>query len=78
MRDRQSFSAYMRGFFHNWKGKMWFFLNMFFTIMYLMWRIFFTIPFEYGMVSVILIQQTGKMFVGLVDDRHGACYALLL
>ena len=52
MRDRQSFSAYMRGFFHNWKGKMWFFLNMFFTIMYLMWRIFFTIPFEYGMVSV--------------------------
>ncbi|MDE7359238.1 MAG: glycosyltransferase, partial [Lachnospiraceae bacterium] len=52
-REREGFGAYMRGFFHNWKGKVWFFLNMFFTIMYLMWRVFFTIPFEYGIVSVV-------------------------
>lgn len=52
MQERESFGAFMRGFFHNWKGKIWFFLNMFFTVMYLMWRIFFTIPFGYGIVSV--------------------------
>ncbi len=52
-REREGFGAYMRGFFHNWKGKIWFFVNMFFTIMYLMWRIFFTIPFEYGIVSIV-------------------------
>ncbi len=52
-RERESFGAYMRGFFHNWKGKIWFLLNMFFTIMYLMWRVFFTIPFEYGIVSIV-------------------------
>ena len=26
---------------------------MFFTIIYLVWRIFFTIPFEYGIVSIV-------------------------
>lgn len=52
MQERESFGAFMRGFFRNWKGKIWFFLNMFFTIMYLMWRTFFTIPFGYGVVSV--------------------------
>ena len=40
-------------FWHNWKGKIWFLINMFFTIMYLCWRIFFTIPFEYGIVSIV-------------------------
>lgn len=40
-------------FFKNWKGKGWFLVNMFFTLIYLMWRIFFTIPFEYGLISVI-------------------------
>lgn len=52
-REREGFGAYMRSFFHNWKGKIWFLLNMFFTIMYLMWRMFFTIPFEYGIVSIV-------------------------
>lgn len=42
----------MREFLHNWKGKIWFFINMFCTIVYLIWRIFFTIPFGYGAVSV--------------------------
>lgn len=51
--EQESFGAFIRGFFHNWKGKIWFFLNMFFTIMYLIWRIFFTIPFGYGMVSIV-------------------------
>ncbi len=34
------------------RGKIWFFINMFCTVMYLMWRIFFTIPFGYGWISV--------------------------
>jgi len=40
-------------FWRDWKGKIWFFINMFFTIIYLVWRIFFTIPFEYGIVSIV-------------------------
>ena len=54
-REQESFGAFIRGLFHNWKGKIWFFLNMFFTIMYLIWRIFFTIPFGYGMVSIVAV-----------------------
>ena len=40
-------------FLKDWRGKLWFLLNMFFTVMYLFWRLFFTIPFEYGTVSLI-------------------------
>ena len=43
----------LRHFFKDWRGKIWFLLNMFFTVMYLFWRLFFTIPFEFGTVSVI-------------------------
>lgn len=43
----------LRHFFKDWRGKIWFLLNMFFTVMYLLWRLFFTIPFEYGTVSII-------------------------
>lgn len=39
-------------FLHNWKGKVWFFINMICTVLYLAWRVFFTIPFEYGIVSI--------------------------
>lgn len=53
MTENRTLGVFLRGFFHNWKGKIWFFLNMFFTIMYLVWRTFFTIPFEYGIVSVV-------------------------
>lgn len=35
------------------KEKIWFVINTFFTIMYLCWRIFFTIPVEYGLISTI-------------------------
>lgn len=38
---------------HEWKGKIWFLLNIFFSILYLIWRIFFTIPIGYGTVSII-------------------------
>lgn len=36
-----------------WNGKGWFIVNMFFSIMYLVWRVFFTIPFEYGLISIL-------------------------
>lgn len=44
---------FLKSFFHDWKGKLWFLLNMFFTVVYLAWRFFFTIPFEYGIVSIV-------------------------
>lgn len=43
----------MREFLHNSKDKIWFLINMFCTIAYLIWRVFFTIPFGYGAVSVV-------------------------
>ncbi len=47
-----SLGEFMKDFFHNWKGKLWFLINMLCTIIYLMWRMFFTIPFGYGFISV--------------------------
>lgn len=35
------------------KEKVWFVINTFFTVMYLCWRIFFTIPVEYGVISTV-------------------------
>lgn len=35
------------------KNRIWFILNIFLTCVYLTWRIFFTIPFEYGTISTI-------------------------
>lgn len=35
------------------RNRIWFVLNIFCTCIYLIWRAFFTIPFEYGLVSVI-------------------------
>lgn len=34
------------------KRQIWFMINMFCTLTYLVWRIFFTIPFAYGPVSI--------------------------
>lgn len=34
------------------KAKLWFFINLICSIVYLTWRIFFTIPIGYGVVSV--------------------------
>ncbi len=39
-------------FLNHWKRNIWFIATIFFNIMYLFWRIFFTIPFDYGTVSV--------------------------
>lgn len=52
---------FLKSFFHDWKGKLWFLLNMFFTVVYLAWRFFFTIPFEYGIVSIV----TGMALLGV-------------
>lgn len=35
------------------KNRMWFILNITFTSIYLIWRLFFTVPFEYGLVSTV-------------------------
>lgn len=35
----------------SWGRKLWFLVNMYFTAVYLLWRIFFTIPFGCGFVS---------------------------
>ncbi|WP_324825851.1 glycosyltransferase [Sinanaerobacter sp. ZZT-01] len=39
-------------FLNHWKRNIWFVATIFFNIMYLFWRVFFTIPFGYGAVSV--------------------------
>ena len=41
------------GFFRSWNKRIWFILSMISTILYLVWRIFFTIPFAYGIVSIV-------------------------
>lgn len=51
--EQQTFGTFLKSFFHNWKGKLWFLLNIFCTTIYLLWRIFFTIPLEYGIVSIV-------------------------
>ena len=33
--------------------RLWLTLNMIFTVIYLIWRIFYTLPLEYGIVSII-------------------------
>ena len=38
--------------FYGWNKKIWLVINIFFTMMYLTWRLFFTLPFGYGAVSV--------------------------
>lgn len=40
-------------FWHERKGTIWLLISVFFSVMYLTWRVFFTIPFGYGIVSVV-------------------------
>lgn len=61
----------MKNFFKDWGHRGWFVLNIFCTVVYLMWRIFFTIPFGYGFLSVffgvaLLIVETLGMVEALV------------
>lgn len=51
--EGETLGGLVKAFIRDWKGKIWFALNTYFTILYLVWRIFFTIPFEYGTVSVV-------------------------
>ncbi len=52
------------------RGKIWFFINMFFTTVYLIWRIFFTIPFDFGIVSII---ASSSLFIVEVLGMVEAC-----
>lgn len=45
--------AQIKDFFSDSKTKTWFGLNIICSTMYLFWRIFFTIPIGYGVVSVV-------------------------
>lgn len=50
------------------KSRIWFVLNIFFTSIYLIWRFFFTIPLEYGMVSIIAgISLLLVEFLGMLE-----------
>lgn len=42
----------INNFIKKWANKGWAVLSIFFTVVYLTWRIFFTIPFGYGFISV--------------------------
>lgn len=43
----------IKSFFGDSKNKIWFVLNIVCSVVYLLWRIFFTIPIGYGVVSLI-------------------------
>ena len=48
--------------------RLWFVLNIIFSCIYLIWRLFFTIPFEFGMVSIIAgITLFVVEFLGLLE-----------
>lgn len=71
-------------FFGEWRGRIWFLLNMFCSIIYLFWRIFFTIPFEYGIISIVagisllIVEALGMVeaFVHYVNMSYVHGYAL--
>lgn len=57
------------------KKQLWFALNMFCSAVYLIWRIFFTIPFGYGLVSIaagitLLIVEAVGMLESLVHYKN--------
>ena len=67
----QNWKINTKNFISDWGKKGWFVLNIFCTIVYLTWRIFFTIPFGYGFISVfvgiaLLIVETLGMVEALV------------
>ena len=71
-------------FFKVWGKKSWFVINMFFTIVYLMWRLFFTIPFGYGFISVfagvalLLVEILGMVeaFIHYINMYNSESYPL--
>lgn len=71
-------------FFQEWGAKGWFLVNMFFSVVYLLWRIFFTIPFGYGAISIcagvalLLIEILGMVeaFVHYINMYNLKMYEL--
>lgn len=68
---KQTVKTDLKNLIWDWSNKWWFALNILCTIIYLMWRIFFTIPFGYGFISVfvgiaLLIVETLGMVEALV------------
>ncbi len=51
MKKKNSTSTESRGI--HIRNRLWFILNIIFTLIYLAWRLFFTLPFEYGIVSIV-------------------------
>lgn len=50
------------------KNRIWFVLNIIFTCIYLIWRLFFTLPLEYGWVSIIAgIALFAVEFLGMLE-----------
>lgn len=50
------------------KGRIWFILNVILTCVYLIWRLFFTIPIEYGVVSTVAgIALFAVEFLGMFE-----------
>ncbi len=48
--------------------QFWFFLNTFCTVVYLVWRGFFTLPLEYGLVSIVLgIALFAVEIIGMIE-----------
>ena len=48
--------------------RLWFVLNILFSCIYLIWRLFFTIPFEFGIVSIVAgITLFVVEFLGLLE-----------
>ena len=68
----------------DWRRKVWFLVNMYFTMVYLLWRIFFTIPFGYGFVSVfagvflLVVEVLGMVeaFIHYFNMYNVECYPL--
>lgn len=74
----------IKRFFQDWGAKAWFLVNMFFSVVYLLWRIFFTIPFGYGPISIfagvalLLIEILGMVeaFVHYINMYNLKMYEL--
>ncbi len=64
------------------RGRIWFILNTFTSVVYLVWRIFFTIPFGFGIISVsagiILLVLEGlgmvEAFIHFMNMRSASEY----
>lgn len=76
--------AVIKQFLKDWAARGWFLVNMLCTIIYLIWRIFFTIPYGYGIISIIIgvwllvIEVLGMVeaFVHYINMYNAVSYPL--